>query len=78
MTTTVDLASIVIRLPPRDDPPWTKGPAVTDPAQTLNAALPANPTDHGPIAVPADTVRQVLGELVRLRKAVVNQTDGGE
>lgn len=41
---------------------------MTDPATLLAGALPADPTDHGPIAVPSDTVRQVLTELVMLRQ----------
>lgn len=34
---------------------------------TLADALPADPTDHGPIAVPSDAVRAVLGELAQRR-----------
>lgn len=31
-----------------------------DPAAVLAGALPADPSDHGPIAVPSDAVRAVL------------------
>lgn len=34
-----------------------------DPAATLANALPKDPDDHGPIAVPSDAVRDVLAEM---------------
>lgn len=34
----------------------------TEALQTLHNALPANPDDHGPIAVPSDAVRALFAQ----------------
>lgn len=51
---------------------------MTDPAAVLAGALPADPDDHGPVAVPSDALRSVLAELVDRRKVVVTTEGGGE
>lgn len=39
-----------------------------DHAAVLAGALPADPDDHGPVAVPSDALRGALSELVALRR----------
>lgn len=45
-------------------------PDPMNPAQILADALPADPDDHGPIAVPSDAVRGVLDELNLAERAL--------
>ena len=50
---------------------------MTTPATTLEGCLPADNDDHGPIAVPSDAVRGVLGDATAIRSALSHHLDAG-
>lgn len=58
------------RLPRRTNP-VEQGEPVT-PIQQLAAALPLDPADHGPVAVPSDAIRGVLSELAACQEIITD------
>lgn len=44
---------------------------LTEALQALSGALPANPDDHGPIAVPSDAIRPVIAMGIGAKAAAI-------